>query len=330
MAKSARVSSWRGRRVLVTGATGLVGSWLARDLLERGGDVVALARDWDPTAELIRSRTVERVAVINGVVDDLATVTRAINQHEPDTLFHLAAQTQVRAAHRDPFETFELNVRGTYTVLEACRRLSPPIERIVVASSDKVYGDAADLPYTEGTPLEGRYPYDTSKLCADVLARSYFATYGLPVVIARCGNIYGGGDLNWDRIVPGTIRSLLRNERPIIRSDGRSMRDYVFVQEVVEAYETLAEQAHRPDVKGQAFNFSSERPLTVLEIVEAAVQATGVRLEPDVRDSALAEIGNQQLSSARARQVLGWKARWTLQDGMRKTVAWYRDFLGTP
>jgi CDP-glucose 4,6-dehydratase len=328
VADPSRLSFWRGRRVLVTGATGFVGSWLAHDLVGRGAEVVALARDWDPHSELIRSGTVERVAVVNGVVEDLATVCRAVNQHQPDTVFHLAAQTQVQAAWRDPYETFESNVRGTYTLLEACRRFRPPVERVVIASSDKAYGDAASLPYTEATALEARYPYDTSKLCTDVLARSYFATYGLPIAIARCGNIFGGGDLNWDRIVPGTIRSLLRGERPVIRSDGTPTRDYIHVDEVVAAYLTLAEQVHRPEVAGEAFNFSEEQPLSVLAMVEAVIAATGVRLEPDVRNVAAAEITHQYLSSARAHRVLGWTVRRRRDDGLRETVAWYRDFLG--
>ena len=328
--EGASVSAWQGRRVLVTGATGLVGAWLARDLIERGAGVVALVRDWDPQSELIRSGTVNRVTVVNGAVEDLATVTRALNHHGVDTVFHLAAQTQVGAAWRDPFETFESNVRGTYTLLEACRRMQPRVERIVVASSDKAYGDADVLPYTEATRLDAKYPYDTSKLCTDVLTRSYAVTYELPATIARCGNIYGGGDLNWDRIVPGTIRWLVNGERPIIRSDGKLTRDYVYVKEVVAAYETLAEQVHRPEVKGEAFNFSAEKPLSVLDMVAAVTKVVGVPLLPDVRNTAVAEIRDQYLDSTRARQVLGWTSHFTLDQGLRETVGWYREFLGKP
>jgi CDP-glucose 4,6-dehydratase len=323
------VSAWRGRRVLVTGATGLVGGWLTRDLLAKGCDtIVALARDWDPQSELIRSGDVNRVTVVNGAVEDLGTVTRALNHHACDTVFHLAAQTQVCAAHRDPYETFESNVRGTYTLLEACRRLGAQVERIVVASSDKAYGDAAELPYTEATRLDARYPYDTSKLCTDFLTRSYVATYGLPATIARCGNIYGGGDLNWDRIVPGTIRWLLAGERPILRSDGKLTRDYVYVKEVVAAYEALAEHVHRIEVRGEAFNFSAEKPLSVLEIVAAVTRAVGSSLTPDIRNTAVGEIRNQYLDSTRAKQVLGWRSTWTLEAGLAETVSWYRAFLG--
>lgn len=323
------VTAWKGRRVLVTGATGLVGAWLTRDLLAEGADVVALARDWDPQSELIRSGDVTRCTVVNGVVEDLSTVTRALNHHSCDTLFHLAAQTQVGAAHRDPFETYESNVRGTYTVLEACRRLGAQVKRIVVASSDKAYGDAAELPYTENTRLDAKYPYDTSKLCTDFITRSYVVTYGLPATIARCGNIYGGGDLNWDRIVPGTIRWLLANERPIVRSDGKLTRDYIYVKEVVAAYKALADHVHRPEVKGEAFNFSAEKPLNVLEIVAAVTKAMASSLTPDVRNTAVAEIRDQYLDSSRAKSVLGWKSSWTLATALGETVDWYKAFLGT-
>jgi CDP-glucose 4,6-dehydratase len=324
------VSFWAGRRVLVTGATGLVGSWLVPALLERGADVIALVRDADPQSELLRSRTIERISVVNGAVEDLAVVQRALVHHRVDTVFHLAAQTQVRAAYRDPFETFESNVRGTYTLLEACRRHRDGVERVVVASSDKAYGEAAVLPYTEETALDAIFPYDTSKLCGDFIARSYFRTYGLPVTIARCGNIFGGGDLNWDRIVPGTIRSLLRGERPVIRSDGTLIRDYVYVREVVSAYLHLAEQAHRDEVKGQAFNFSAARPLSVLELVEALVAAVGTRLEPVIQGAHVAEIQDQFLSSERAHRVLGWEARFPMERALAETVEWYRNFLGGP
>jgi len=321
------VTVWADRRVLVTGATGLVGSWLVRALLARGSQVTVLVRDADPQSELLRSGDVDRTTVVNGEVQSLPTLLRAINHHRPDTVFHLAAQTQVRCAWRDPYETFESNVRGTYSLLEACRRHADVVRRIVVASSDKAYGEAASLPYTEETPLDARFPYDTSKLCTDVLSRSYFATYGLPVTIARCGNVYGGGDLNWDRIVPGTIRSLLRGERPIIRSDGTLVRDYVFVKEVVDAYLLLADHLDQPEVRGEAFNFSAGQPLSVLQVVEAIGRTLGVRPDPDIRGEAVAEISRQYLSSERAQRVLGWEARYALAGGLSETVDWYRGHL---
>jgi CDP-glucose 4,6-dehydratase len=323
----AAFAGWEGRRAFVTGATGLVGSWLVRSLLARGSQVTILVRDADPQSELLRSGDLARTTVVNGEVQSLATLLRALNHHRPDTVFHLAAQTQVRCAWRDPYETFESNVRGTYALLEACRRHDGVVRRIVIASSDKAYGEAATLPYTERTPLEARFPYDTSKLCTDVITRSYFATYGLPAAIARCGNIYGGGDLNWDRIVPGTVRSLLRRERPIIRSDGTLVRDYVYVREVAEAYLTLAEHVHRPEVKGEAFNFSAGEPLSVLQVVDAIGRALGVAPDPDVRGEAVAEISRQYLSSERARAVLGWRASYTLAQGLAETVEWYRGFF---
>jgi CDP-glucose 4,6-dehydratase len=322
------MTDWASRRVLVTGATGLVGSWLVRALLERGSQVVVLVRDADPQSELLRSGDLARTTVVNGRVEELPTMLRAINNHRTDTVFHLAAQTQVRCAYRDPFETFESNVRGTYTLLEACRRHMDVVKRVVVASSDKAYGEVPVLPYTESTPLDARFPYDTSKLCIDFITRSYFSTYGVPAAIARCGNIYGGGDLNWDRIVPATIRSLLRHERPLIRSDGTMVRDYVYVKEVAEFYLKLAEHVERPEVTGEAFNFSPGRPLSVLEMVEAIGSAVGVKPDPDIRGEAVAEIPRQYLSSARAQAVLGWQARYPLADGLAETVDWYRGFLG--
>ena len=327
-AASREASAWKARRVLVTGATGLVGGWLVRDLLAKGCDVVALARDWDPQSELIRSGDVNRVTVVNGVVEDLGTVLRALNHHGCDTVFHLAAQTQVGAAWRDPYETFESNVRGSYTVLEACRRLGEQVRSIVVASSDKAYGDSNALPYTEATRLDAKFPYDVSKLCTDFLTRSYVVTYGLPATIARCGNIYGGGDLNWDRIVPGSIRWLLNGERPILRSDGKATRDYVYVKEVVAAYVLLAENIERPEVRGEAFNFSAGKPLSVLEIVAAVTRVIGSSLAPDVRDTAVAEIRDQYLDASRAKSVLGWRPTWALDEALAETVAWYREFLG--
>ena len=323
----APVTFWSGRRVLVTGATGLVGSWLSRALIERGAEVIALVRDHDPQTEFYRSGTAQRAFVVSGRVEDLDTLERALVHHRVDTVFHLAAQTQVRTAHRLPFETFEANIRGTYALLEACRRQRDLVERVVVASSDKAYGEAAVLPYTEDTPLEARFPYDASKMCADLLCRSYVATYSVPVAVARCGNIFGGGDLNWDRIVPGTIRSLIRGERPVIRSDGTLVRDYVYVQEVVLAYLLLAEQLQRPEVLGQAFNFSAERPLDVLEMVRQISEAMDVRLEPQVLGTHVGEISRQFLSSERARQVLGWQAKFPLGQALTETAAWYRDYL---
>lgn len=319
---------WADRRVLVTGATGIVGSWTTRRLLDLGAFTIVLVQDRDPHSELVRSGTIERTTVVDGQLEEYAALERAISVHEPDTVLHLGAQTLVGTGLRSPLLTFEANIRGSYNLLEACRRMGDVVERVVVASSDKAYGEAEQLPYTEKTPLIGRHPYDVSKSCTDLIAEAYAATYGLPVTIARCGNIYGGGDLNWSRIVPGTIRSLLRGQRPVLRSDGSLTRDYIFVEDVVEAYLALAEALGDPAMAGEAFNFAHGSPNTVLEIVEAIREAMGIEgLEPDVRGTARAEIPHQHLDSAKARRVLGWKPAWSLRDGLARTVDWYRAHL---
>lgn len=323
------MSDWHDRRVFVTGATGLVGSWLTRALVERGAYVVALIRDWDPQSELIRSGTVTRVNVVSGALEEYATLDRAINEHEIDTVFHLGAQTIVGTALRSPLLTFEANVRGTYNLLEACRAHGQIVRQVVVASSDKAYGDADTLPYTEDMPLHGRHPYDVSKSCADLIALTYAHSYGLAVAVARCGNIYGGGDLNWSRIVPGTIRSLLHGQRPILRSDGTFTRDYVYVLDVDEAYLLLARRAGEAGVRGEGFNFSPERPVSVLEITRKLRELLGrTDLEPEILDRARAEIRDQYLDAGKAHARLGWSPRYTLDQGLAETIDWYRRFLG--
>ena len=321
--------AWRGRRVLVTGATGVVGSWLVKDLLGAGAYVVALVLDQDPQSELVRSGDVERCAVVNGALEDLPTLERAVTLHETDTVVHLGAQTIVGVAHRAPLGTWEANVRGTYNLLEVCRRHADLVERVVVASSDKAYGEADSLPYTEDSPLAARHPYEVSKAAADLIAQSYHHTYGVPVAIARCGNVYGGGDLNWSRIVPGTVRSFLRDERPVLRSDGGYVRDYLYVRDAAAAYLKLADAVGRDGVAGGAFNFSDERPLTVLELVgKIAERMETQALEPIVLGSAVGEIREQVLSAEKARTVLGWRPRHDLASGLDETIVWYRDHLG--
>lgn len=321
---------WPGRRVLVTGATGIVGSWLVKELVSLGAEqVVALVLDADPRSEFYRSGVHRRVAIVSGALEDERGLERAVTGWETDTVLHLGAQTLVGPAHRAPLTTFEANIRGTYNLLEACRRHADLVRAVVVASSDKAYGPTPDLPYTEDMPLQGVHPYEVSKSCADLLARSYAHTYGLPVAVARCGNIYGGGDLNWSRIVPEAIRACLEGRRPVLRSDGTFVRDYLYVKDAVAAYLELARQlAARPELRGEAFNFSREEPLTVLEMVDAVRRAMGRDdLEPDIRGGARGEILDQRLSSAKAREVLGWAPRYPLEDGLRETVAWYRAFL---
>jgi CDP-glucose 4,6-dehydratase len=319
---------WPARRALVTGATGFVGSWLVKALLKRGAYVVALVRDLDHQSELVRCGAIRKINVVNGRLEDFDAVERAVNEHEVDTVFHLGAQAIVGAALRNPLPTFEANIRGTYHVLEACRIHGGLVKAVVVASSDKAYGDTDRLPYTEEHPLAGRHPYDVSKSCTDLLAATYHNTYGLPVVIARCGNIYGGGDLNWSRIVPGTIRSLLRRERPVLRSDGTLVRDYFYVEDAAEAYIALAEQIGRPEVTGRGFNFSTESYVTVRQIVDSIQEVMGVdELPPIVLSRGHGEIQKQSLCAERARTVLGWSPKYQLRAGMTATVDWYRAFF---
>jgi len=318
---------WRDQSVLVTGATGLVGSWLVRRLTDAGADVVCLVRDWVPQSELVRSKTLDRVKVVRGDVRDRDVLERTIGEYETATVIHLAAQTIVGIANRNPVSTFESNVQGTWNVLEACRR-SPVVKSIVVASSDKAYGDQENLPYDETTPLEGRHPYDVSKSCSDLIAQAYAKTYALPVAITRCGNFYGGGDLNWNRIVPGTIRSVLRGQRPVIRSDGEFVRDYFYVEDGAATYMLLAENLHRrPDLHGHAFNFSNEIEVTVLGLVQRILRAMGSDLQPVILNEASNEIRKQFLSAKKARTVLYWSPLYTLDQGLERTIAWYREFL---
>ena len=320
---------WQDRPTFVTGATGLLGGWLVRRLLDAGADVVCLVRDWVPQSELVRGRLLEQVKVVRGDVRSQPLLERTLGEYEIETVIHLAAQTIVGIANRNPISTFKTNIAGTWALLEACRR-SPTVKQIVIASSDKAYGDHEVLPYSEDAPLQGRHPYDVSKSCADLIAQSYATTYDLPVAITRCGNFYGGGDLNWNRIVPGTIRSVLRGQRPMIRSDGQHIRDYFYAEDGAAVNMVLAEAlAANPDLRGQAFNFSNEIQVTVLELVERLLQLMNSKLEPEVRNEATNEIRHQYLSAAKARERLGWQPLFTLDEGLRRTVDWYKAFLGT-
>lgn len=318
---------WRDRSVLVTGATGLLGGWLTRSLLSHGASVVCLVRDWVPQCELVRKNQLEQVSVVRGDVTDRGVIERALGEYEVQTVFHLAAQTIVGIANRNPVSTFESNIQGTWNLLEGCRR-SPLVSAIVVASSDKAYGTHTVLPYSEDMALQGRHPYDVSKSCADLISQAYATTFDLPVGITRCGNFYGGGDLNWNRVVPGTIRSILRGERPIIRSDGQFIRDYFYVEDGAAAYMLLAERlsADRA-LRGQAFNFSNEIQITVLQLVEKILSKMGSKLEPEVQNQASNEVRHQFLSAERARQQLNWAPSFTLDEGLERTIAWYREAL---
>jgi CDP-glucose 4,6-dehydratase len=318
---------WNDRPTLVTGGTGLLGGWLVKQLLSLGADVVCVIRDAVPQSELIRSGSIDRVKVVRGDVSDRVFLERVLGEYEIDTVMHLAAQTIVGIANRNPISTFETNIAGTWQMLEACRH-SPTVKQIVMASSDKAYGDCDTLPYLETTPLQGLHPYDVSKSCADLISQAYGHTYKLPVAITRCGNFYGGGDLNWNRIIPGTIRSIMSDKSPIIRSDGSFIRDYIYCEDGAAAYILLAEQlAGNPSLCGQAFNFSNETQVTVVDLVEKIIELMGSDLSPIVQNQASNEIKHQFLDATKARELLGWTPEFTLDRGLEKTIAWYRNFL---
>lgn len=316
-----------GRRTLVTGGTGIVGGWLVHQLLQRGGDIVALIRDVPANAEIVRSGDIGKVSRVQGTLEDGRLLERVLAEYDIELVFHLAAQTQVVTAERDPLGTLEANVRGTYKLLDAARRQTTP-PAVVVASSDKAYGSSTVLPYTEAHPLAGRGIYDASKSAADLIASAYAASYGQRIAIARCGNIYGGGDLNWDRIVPGTVRALLSGERPVLRSDGRPRRDYLYVLDAVSAYLRMAEGLLAGEIAGEAFNFGHNAPVSVLEIVDELRSIVGrPDLEPIILGGAKSEIPDQYLDASKAASRLGWRASYDLHDGLTRTVAWYRDLF---
>ncbi len=320
--------NWSEKRVFVTGATGLVGGWLVRRLLAEGAYVVALVRDADPQSEFYRAGLAGRSSVVCGRLQDEGTVERALCEHGVDTVFHLGAQTIVGVADRNPVETFESNIRGTYLLLEACRRQRDLVKRILVASSDKAYGATERLPYTEDLPLQGRAPYEASKSCTDLISTCYSESYGLPIVVARCGNIYGGSDLNWSRLIPGTIVSYLRGAAPLIRSDGRFLRDYVYVEDAVDAYLLMAARSDADGVAGEAFNFGPNRPVSVLDVVDLIARLMGTTdLRPVVLNEAAAEIRDQYLDSTKARDRLAWGPKFGLEQGLQLTIDWYRGFL---
>jgi len=321
--------TWLNKNVLVTGCTGLLGSWLAEDLLDQGAHVIALIRDHVPQNRIIREGLSGKIIAVSGSMEDQYVVERALNEYEIDTVFHLGAQTIVPIANNNPLSTFESNIKGTWVLLEACRR-NKRVKKVVVASSDKAYGDHEHLPYTEDMPLRGRNPYDVSKSCADLISQMYFHSYGLPVCVTRCGNLFGGGDLNFNRIVPGTIRSVFFGEKPVIRSDGSYVRDYFYVRDAARAYILLAEKMDDPALWGHAFNFGNDEPITVLEIVKEILSAMDkAGLESVVLNQASSEILKQYLSSEKARSVLGWKPSFTLQEGLKETVDWYKRFFSS-
>lgn len=320
-------SFWQDRRVFVTGASGLVGGWLVEELLRNKADVVVLLRDWTPGSKLISSKMLERSNIVRGDLSDSRFLERVLAEYEIKTVIHLAAQTIVPIANKNPLSTFVSNIEGTWNLLEACRQI-PSIESIVVASSDKAYGDVPVLPYKEDMPLSAVYPYDVSKACADMISVSYAKTYNMPIAITRCGNFFGGGDLNWNRIIPGTIRSVIRGQRPVIRSDGTLIRDYIYVEDAVSAYMTLSRcLAEDSSLKGEAFNFSNETQCNVLELTKKIIKTLDSSLEPEIQGVNHGEIQAQFLDSTKARARLKWQPRFSLDAALVKTVKWYENYL---
>ncbi len=318
---------WQHHNVFVTGGPGLLGSALVKQLIANKAHVVALVRDQVHQSPFFQEGHDKHVTIVKGGIEDYYTVERALNEYEIETVFHLGAQTIVGTALRSPLSTFESNIKGTWNVLEACRN-SKMVSRVIVASSDKAYGTQPVLPYTEDAPLQGRdNPYDVSKSCTDLISHMYYKAYGLPVAITRSGNFYGPGDLNWNRIVPQTIRHLHKNEQPIIRSDGTYIRDYIFVEDGADANITLAENLHRDEIKGQAFNFSTSNKINVLEMVKKITKLFPSNLEPVILNEAKGEIKHQYLSSEKAKNMLNWEAKHTIDEGLVKTIAWYKEFF---
>lgn len=323
-------ATWQGRRVLFTGAQGFIGSWVVERLLDEGAEVLVLDR---PAAELSRFRLRglhERCATVSADLFDLRSLTRAIDEHGVHAVFHLAATAIVGSATTSPLNTFEVNVRGAWNVLEACRLAAERPKRIVVASTDKAYGvHDDDLPYREDHALRPRYPYDASKACADIIARSYAHTFGLPVAVTRFGNVFGGGDVNSSRLIPGTIRALLAGERPTIRSNGLLERDFLYAEDAASAYLTVAGSLDRSELHGRAWNASIGRPVSVLEVVRMLIEIAGLDIEPDVRGQGIphGELARQWLDHGAMARELGWEPAWDLERGLRETYGWYERQL---
>ncbi len=318
---------WKDKHIFVTGATGFLGSWITKYLVDNGANVTVLVRDKVFNSNFFILKLQEHVNIVDGALEDYEVISRTLNEYEIDTCFHVAAQPIVSVAIREPRATFESNIRGTWNVLDAARKCET-IKRVVVASSDKAYGDHEALPYHEDVMLKGHFPYDVSKACADMLARSYFHTYGLPVGVTRCGNLYGPGDLNFSRIVPGTFRSIIKDENPIIRSDGTFKRDYFYIHDAVDAYLTLARGLDRKEIHGKAFNFAPQKPLTVLEVLNKMIEISGkTHLRPIILNQAKSEIKSQYLACEKAKELFGWAQKYTIDEGLRVTYQWYLDLF---
>ena len=317
---------WQSKNIFITGCTGLLGSWMTDELVNQGAKVVALMRDDVHLSNFHNLSLLKKITKVDGSVEDFGLILRTLNEYEIDTIFHLAAQTIVGTANRSPLSTFETNIKGTWNILEAARQLDIP--RVLTASSDKAYGSHEKLPYKEDAQLTGSHPYDVSKTCADLIAQSYFKTYKLNVGITRCGNLYGGGDFNFSRIIPGTIKSIMENQPPIIRSDGKFIRDYFYVKDAVGAYLLFAENMHEKKLAGEAFNFGTEKPITVIELVDEIIKISGKKnIRPKILNEAKNEIKSQYLSCEKAGRLLNWKPKYTLSQGIKETYEWYEKYL---
>lgn len=322
-----KMVAWENKNVLVTGANGFIGSWITMELLRQGARVVTVMRDVKEKGNLELLGIQKQVSVVPGDIADYETVERAFNEYEVETCFHLAAQAIVVVANRSPLSTLNSNIKGTWNVLEACRNCKT-LKSAVVASSDKAYGSQKQLPYTEDSPLNAAYPYDTSKACADMLSRCYAKTYGVPVAVTRCANIYGGADMNFSRIIPDAIRCLLLGKEFEIRSDGTPERDYMYIKDAVSAYLTLAGKAELSGIRGEAFNFGTGKPINVLNLFAKIATACGrSNAKPQVVGKAKHEIDRQYLDSAKAKRLLSWSAAYDLDTGLRETVQWYKEYL---
>lgn len=325
--QSEKEQFWRGRRVFITGCTGFLGSWLTAALLERGAAVVGLIRLREPESELVRTGLISRISQVSGELLDYDLLRRTLAEQQIDTVFHLAGQTIVGVANRDPAATFETNIRGTWLLLEAVRQ-TPGVRGVVVASSEKAYGEQEKLPYREEFPLQGRHPYEVSKSCADLIAQSFAHTFGLAIAVTRCSNLYGGGDLSWNRLIPGTIRSVLDGQPPVIRSDGSFRRDYLYVADAVRGYLMLAQHLTEPAVRGQPFNLGSGCAVSALEVVRTIIALSDTpEIEPIILNEVKNEILDEYLSPDKAEKAIGWRPQYTLAGGLKEAMDWYKAYL---
>lgn len=316
---------WSGRSVLVTGATGMLGSEVTNQLLSSGADVTVIVRDRVHNSRLYLEDLYKKINIAFGDITDFEFVERVIGEYEVETVFHLAAQTQVKVGNASPISTFNSNIKGTWNVLEAVRLHRQRIRSLIVASSDKAYGDQEVLPYSEETPLQGRHPYDVSKSCADLIAQSYWYSFNLPVSVTRCGNLFGPGDLNFNRIIPGTILSLMKDEQPVIRSDGQYIRNYFYIKDAANAYLSISENTEK--TIGQAFNVGSQERYSVVDLVKIITEVMSSDKSPIIKNEAKNEIKEQYLSIEKVKSVLGWIPKYSVRDALKETVDWYRKYF---